>query len=249
MVYSEDESFDKRFCVERKIFYSDFDASGNMRLSRLGNFFQECINAHSQAINRGIDYCVSTGRTWYVIAWNIEIKKLPKMYDKVKLYTWGYAYKRSLGQRNVIMKDENGETLAVGDSLWSLMDINKGTPLRIEDSDMEGYVIYPRSEEMTYMGRHIELDGAFDLIDQIRTRKWMIDYNGHVSNDSFIAIASEYIPEDVSVSRIRAEYRAQAKYGELLKAYMSVTGDNTHIIKLCGEAEEDVRCVVSFSVD
>ncbi len=249
MVVSNDERLDERFCVERQIFYSDFDASGNMRVSRLGNYFQECINAHSQAIGRGIDYCVSTGRTWYVISWNIEVKRLPKMYDKVRLYTWGYAYKRSLGQRNVIMKDENGETLAVGDSLWSLMDINKGTPLRIEDSDMEGYVIYPRSEEMTYYGRHIELDGRFDMIDGIRTRRWMIDYNGHVSNDSFIAIASEYVPAGKRVTRIRAEYRAQAKYGEMLTAYCTLTKDNDQIIKLCGESEEDVRCVVGFSLE
>ena len=248
MIVSNDENLDKRFGVERQVLYSDFDRSGNMRVSRLGNYFQECVNAHSQAIGRGIDYCINSGRTWYVIAWNIEVKRLPKMYDKVRLYTWGYAYKRSLGQRNVIMKDEAGETLAVGDSLWSLMDISKGTPLRIEDSDMEGYVIYPRSEEMTYLGRHIELKGNFEHIDSVRTRKWMIDYNGHVSNDSFIAIASEYVPEDKTVTRIRAEYRAQAKYGEMLNAYAAMTEDNNQIIKLCGENEEDVRCVVGFSL-
>ena len=245
MIFSEDENLDERFCIKRQILYSDFDASGNMRLSRLGTFFQECINAHSQAIGRGIDYCVETGRTWYVIAWNIEVKKMPKMYDWVKLYTWGYAYKRSLGQRNVIMKDENGETLAVGDSLWSLMDLKKGTPLRIEDSDMEGYVIYPRSEEMTYLGRHIKLPEVSNEVDRLRTRRWMIDYNGHVSNDNYIGIASEYIPEGEQIKRVRAEYRAQTKFGEEMTAFMAEE-NGVYTVELCGDSREDTRCVVTF---
>ncbi len=238
---------EEKFYLEKQVLYSDFDSSGNMRVGRLMNAFQECINAHSQAIGRGIDYMVKTGRTWYVVSWNVEIRRLPRMYERIRLSTWGYKVHLSLGSRNVLMTDAQGEVIASGDSLWSLVDINTGTPLRITDEDMTGYTIFPQYEGMTYLGRHIKTAGAFEKADSVRIRRADIDYNGHVSNDSYVGIAAEYIPEGYVPFRIRAEYKAQTKYGERTDCLVSAS-ESGYTVMLTGEdAPEDVRCIVEFS--
>ena len=232
--------------MKKRILYSDFDEKGDMQLGRIVVSLQDCINAHSQDIGRGIDYMVKTGRTWFLVAWNIEIRRKPKLYEDVTLATWGYEYKHSLGHRNVIMKDANGEICVAADSLWSLVDMENGKPIRITDADMEGYVISPRFEPMTYLPRRIKYGDSFTLADTVHVRRRDRDYNGHMTNANYIALASEYIPEDFPVSRIRGEYKAQSKYLERLSCYRSFE-DGKYIIKIAGEENGEEKCIVEFS--
>ena len=234
--------------MKKRILYSDFDEKGDMQLGRIVVSLQDCINAHSQDIGRGIDYMVKTGRTWFLVAWNIEIRRKPKLYEDVTLATWGYEYKHSLGHRNVTMKDANGEICVAADSLWSLVDMENGKPIRITDADMEGYVISPRFEPMTYMPRRIKYGDSFALADTVHVRRSDMDYNGHMTNANYIALASEYIPEDFPVSRIRGEYKAQSKYLERLSCYRSFE-DGKYIIKIAGEENGEEKCIVEFSAE
>ena len=234
--------------MKKRILYSDFDEKGDMQLGRIVVSLQDCINAHSQDIGRGIDYMVKTGRTWFLVAWNIEIRRKPKLYEDVTLATWGYEYKHSLGHRNVTMKDANGEICVAADSLWSLVDMENGKPIRITDADMEGYVISPRFEPMTYLPRRIKYGDSFALADTVHVRRSDMDYNGHMTNANYIALASEYIPEDFPVSRIRGEYKAQSKYLERLSCYRSFE-DGKYIIKIAGEENGEEKCIVEFSAE
>ncbi len=232
--------------LKKRILYSDIDDKGYMLPGRVATWFQDCINAHSQDIDRGIDYMVETGRTWFLVAWNIEIKRLPQKYENMTLATWGYDYKRSLGFRNVTMKDEAGEVCACGDSLWSMVDLHTGKPLRINDDDMQGYIIAPKYENMTYLPRKIEAEGDYEKVGTLWVRRSEIDYNGHMSNDKYIDLACEFLPEDFPLYRIRGEYKAQTKYRESMDFYRAVTKDRV-LIKMVGEENGEEKCVVEFS--
>ena len=232
--------------MKKRILYSDFDEKGDMQLGRIVVSLQDCINAHSQDIGRGIDYMVKVGRTWFLVAWNIEIHRKPKLYEDVTLATWGYDYKMSSGHRNVTMKDAEGKICVCADSLWSLVDMETGKPIRITEADMEGYVIAPRAEDMTYLPRKIKYEGDFLLADTVHVRRADIDYNGHMTNANYIALACEYIPEDFKVNRIRGEYKAQSKYLERLNCYTCFTEEKC-IVRIVGEADNEEKCVVEFT--
>ena len=232
--------------LKKRILYSDFDSHGNMLLGRIVTSFQDCINAHSQDIGRGIDYMVKTGRTWFLVAWNIEITRKPRLYEDVTLSTWGYEYKMSLGHRNVTMRDASGSICVAADSLWSLMDMKKGKPIRINEDDMEGYVIAPQFPDMTYLPRKIKYSGTFEACDRVHVRRADIDYNGHMSNANYIELACEYIPEDFPVARIRGEYKAQSKYLEELSCERCLE-DGKYIIRIAAAKDGEEKCIVEFS--
>ena len=236
-----------KFKLDKTILYDDFDEHGKLATGRVVTAFQDTINAHSQAIGRGIDYMVETGRTWYLIAWNVEIHRLPGKYEHVTLSTWGYETKRSLGMRNVTMTDDAGEVIICGDSIWTLADIHTGTPLRIMEDDLVGYETFPKYEGMTYLGRHVKAEGEFELAETVRVRRSDIDYNMHMSNANYVELAYEYIPGDLTVTRIHAEYKAQTKYHETVDCLVSHVEDK-YYVKIVGHENGEEKCVVCFTV-
>ena len=43
-----------------------------------------------------------------------------------------------------------------------------------------------------------------------------LDSNHHVNNGQYVAIAAEYLPEGFQVRQLRAEYKRQARLGDIL---------------------------------
>lgn len=53
------------------------------RLEILMDAMQDCVNINSESVGRGIDMLMHK-RTWFAISWNIEILRIPKMFEEIK---------------------------------------------------------------------------------------------------------------------------------------------------------------------
>ena len=151
-------------------------------------------------------------------------------------------------------QDENGEDIVCADSMWTLMDMETKHPVRIEEEDAKGYEIRPRYP-MERCGRKIRLPKEFEVVDTVVVPKADIDYNGHMSNAKYILLANEYLEDITRVSRIRVEYKSQARYRETLvieRAQLENKtdgGTETHVIvKMSGKEAGDVKAVVDYSI-
>lgn len=233
------------YTYNKKILFSDIDANSRMTLAGIMNAMQDCVNINSESIGKGIDYLLKTKRTWFAINWYIEIKRYPKMFENVVVKTWPYNFSSSMGLRNVIIEDEQGEVLIAADSMWTLVDLNTGRPIRITEEDSTGYDLeekYPIDNP----GRKIKVPAEFKLIDTVTVKKSDIDYNGHMSNGKYIQLADEYMPLDSNVSKIRVEYKSQSRLGEALEVYMSKENDST-FIKIQGKDDGSLKAVVEMA--
>ena len=154
----------------------------------------------------------------------------------------------------LMVADENGEDIVCADSMWTLMDMETKHPVRIEEEDAKGYEIRPRYP-MERCGRKIRLPKEFEVVDTVVVPKADIDYNGHMSNAKYILLANEYLEDITRVSRIRVEYKSQARYRETLvieRAQLENKtdgGTETHVIvKMSGKEAGDVKAVVDYSI-
>ena len=232
------------YTYSKKILFSDIDQGARMSLAGIMNALQDCVNINSESIGKGIDYLLKTRRTWFAINWYIEINRYPKMFEDVLVKTWPYNFTSSMGYRNVIMEDEAGRVIVAADSIWTLVDLDTGRPIRITDEDSSGYDLenkYPVENP----GRKIKLPKEFELLDTVAVKKSDIDYNGHMSNGKYIQLADEYIPEESHPGKIRVEYKSQARYGEALEVYKAIESDKT-IIKIQGKEDGSVKAVVEL---
>ncbi len=234
------------YTYNKKILFSDIDCNSKMTVDGIMNSMQDCVNINSESIGRGIDYMMEKKRTWFAISWNIEIRRFPTMFEDVVVKTWPYDFSSTLGFRNVIISDSEGNDIICADSIWSLMDMNTGRPTKITDEDRLGYDLeekYP----MESLGRKISVPKELTQIDTITVKKSDIDYNGHMSNGKYIQIANEYVPFDVEINRIRVEYKSQSKYKENI-CIEQLIEEGRQVIVFKGEEDKTVKAVVEFSV-
>lgn len=120
------------YTYNKKILFSDIDCSRKMTVEGIMNAMQDCVNINCESVGRGIDYMMSTGRTWFAVSWNIEIRRFPRMFENITVKTWPYSFAASIGMRNVVITDENNIDIVAADSMWTLMDMKTGHPTRIE---------------------------------------------------------------------------------------------------------------------
>lgn len=231
------------FELEKIISYRDADASLTMTTSAIIDVMQDVINAHSDAVGRGIDYMYRVKRAWFLVGWNIQIKRLPKIHEKLVIKTWPRSVTASLSSRNIIFFDASGEAIVCADSTWALMDIDVMRPTRIKPEDIEPYGIedgYPMED----MGRRIAIDSEPSWKEKLSVRRTDIDFNGHMGNANYVKYASEYIPEGVVLKGIRVDYKQQTKHGDVLDIYVSEDSDKA-IIRMDGE-DGKTRAIVEF---
>lgn len=235
------------YTYNKKILFSDIDAGAHMSVYSILNAMQDCVNINSESIGKGIEYMLEKRRTWFTISWNIEIKQYPKMFDDVVVKTWPYDFSGFMGFRNVIISNAKGEDIICADSIWSLMDLDAGKPIRIEEEDLKGYDMEPRYP-MEAVPRKIKLPTGFETVDIVAVRKSDVDYNGHMSNGEYIRMADEYLPMGIEPKRIRVEYKNQSRYRERLRIELVVTENEIYTMRFTGEDDGSVKAIVEMTV-
>ena len=239
------------YSYEKKVLFSDIDSTNRMSVDGILDAMQDCVNINSESIGRGISYMHKTKRAWFAIGWNIVIDRLPEMFEDITVKTWPYGFTATMGYRNVIISDKNGNDIVCADSVWTLMDMNTGMPTRIEAEDSCGYDLEERYP-MEAMNRKIRLPKDFVREEAVRVRKSDIDFNGHMTNGRYIQLANDYVPNDRIIKRIRVEYKSQSRLGEMLGIYTAMVKDEKNqgeklIVRLTDEAGSSTKAVVEYT--
>ena len=233
------------YTYNKKVLFSDVDATRRMSFGSLMDAMQDCVNINSESVGRGIDYMLEHKRTWFAIGWNIEIRRIPKMFEEISVKTWAYEFATSIGYRNVIVTDENGEDIVCADSMWTLMDMETKHPVRIEEEDAKGYEINPRYP-MERCGRKIRLPKEFEVVDTVVVPKADIDYNGHMNNTRYAELAtdcaSKLLKKGNRVKGIKLIFKSEAMLSDTLKLYAAEKDGRLYVLGehergCCFEAE------------
>ena len=141
------------------------------------------------------------------------------------------------------MEDEAGETVAVANSIWVLMDTVSMRPAKVTSIDCARYVLeekYP----MDYAPRKIKLPSTLTTLEAFPVIKSNIDTNNHVNNGQYIKMAEEYLPTGFEIGEMRAEYRKSAVLGDIIVPKIQM-GDSICTIVLAG-TDDKPYCIIEF---
>lgn len=230
---------------QSRIRYSEINSEGKLTLPALLNYFQDVTTFHSEDLHVGVSYMKEIRQVWVLSAWQIVIGRYPGMGEQVEIGTIPYDFKAFMGSRNFFMKDEKGQYLAKGNSLWSLLDMDTGRPITPSQEMMDTYGCGEKLD-MDYAPRKIVVPKEGGLAQEpIVVRKHHLDTNQHVNNGQFVQIASEYLPEEFRVGQLRVEYRQQAFLNDVLHPVVSVS-DGKYIVEI-KDANGKPYVIVEFS--
>ncbi|MCQ2538842.1 MAG: thioesterase [Acetatifactor sp.] len=212
------------YSFNSRIRYSEVDSEGKLSLAALINYFQDCSTFQSEDLGIGVKNLKERHIVWVLSYWQIVVDRYPELCENVTIGTVPYELKAFLGSRNFCMTDESGQYVAKANSLWSLLDTETGRPVSIPE-DM--YALYPIADklDMEYAPRKIKVPAGGEVFDPVVITQQYLDTNHHVNNEQFLAIAMNYLPENVVIRQVRAEYKKQAFLRDVLIPRVIVEGD------------------------
>lgn len=228
------------YTFNSRVRYSETTKDQLLDLYAILNYFQDCSNFQSADLGVGVEYLTEHGQAWLLSAWQVELLRPPHLFDPISIGTWPYGFKGMYGYRNFILYNEarGHEVAACANSIWFLIDIKSGKPLRITQKDAAPYTLEP-AYPMEYAPRKITLPDPLPKVllettgqdfvscqepsrypktgyPPVTVTKMFLDTNNHVNNSQYVRLAQACLPETFRIRRMRAEYRRAAVLGDVI---------------------------------
>ncbi len=232
------------YSYESRIRYSELDEKGYLKIESLLNYFQDCSTFHSEDLGVGVDYCKKNNLAWVLSAWQIVAERYPQLGEKVTIATAPYDFKGFIGYRNFWMLDGEGKRIACANTIWSLLDTEKGKPVRPSQEMLDKYVLNEKLD-MEYAPKRIAMPEEMIKGEPVVIRSHHLDTNHHVNNGQYVRIALDSLAKECGIRQLRAEYKKQSYLGDVLTPYIGSTEEGRYVIVLKDE-EEAVSCVVEI---
>lgn len=218
------------YTFDSRIRYSETDHNGLLSLDGLLNYFQDCSFFEAEKLGIGIEYLREKHLAWVLSSWQISVERYPKLYTKVTTGTFPYQFKGFVGLRNFFMTDEEGRNLAKANSIWVLLNTDTGKPVFLPEEMLEKYEMHP-ALDMEYPDRKIKVPEAGESMETITVTEQNLDTNQHVNNGQYVRMAMNFLPRNLNISRLRVEYKMQARLGDRLMPYV-VRNDGFYTVSL-----------------
>ncbi len=232
------------YSFESRVRFSEVNEKRELTLVSMCDYFQDASTFHSEQCGCGFDFLQPRNMAWMVLAWQVQVLRRPVLGEKIVSCTWPYAFKAFYGYRNYALKDGQGRYLAKANSVWALIDVTTGHPVKVLPEYISGFDPEPRLDMPEYP-RKIQApkDGirqeAFPVV------RSQLDTNHHVNNGQYIQMAEAYLPEDFEPGFLRVEYRKQARLHDIIAPLVHMEND-TYTVSLC-DTERKPYAVVAFS--
>lgn len=211
------------YSIQSRVRYSEVDRSRDMTFLALMNYFQDCCAIQSEDIGRGVDYLMEHEIAWVLSSWQIVMVRPPRFGEQITVNTWPYDFKGLYGYRNFSLENEQGEILAYANSVWVFVDTKLNRPAKIPKTVSEAYHLeekYP----MEYADRKIALPKEMEAKKSFAVQPEQIDTNHHVNNERYVAMAQNFLGENVRILKMRAEYKKAAVLGDTIFPFVHKDG-------------------------
>ena len=118
---------------DSRVRYSETGENGELTLTGMINYLQDCSTFQSEDLGMGIEYLKEQKRAWWLSSWQIVVDRCPVLGEEITVSTWPYDFKGMYGYRNFTIRDRKGNDLVRANSVWFLFDTEAGRPVRVRE--------------------------------------------------------------------------------------------------------------------
>lgn len=208
------------FKFTSKVRYSETDETGYLGVPRIIDYFQDCSNFQSDELGVGRAYLEERHLAWVLSFWQIVIHRRPAMGETIYSGTFPYEFKGCMGLRNFLLEDESGERIVSANSIWTLLDMQSGRPVKAGSDISEQYTIEEKLP-MEYAARKLTIPQEGQVLEPIKVSREYIDTNHHMNNAKYVAAAMNFVPSHLEVKELRIEYKKQAYLGDIIYPFVA----------------------------
>lgn len=155
-------------------------ATGDISVADTVNIMMLVSEHQLDELNIGVAGLAEYGAGWVITQNQMEINRLPRVDERLHVWTEATSYNRLLCYRTYGIDDLDGNNIALIHSTWVMFDLQKRKIMPIIDAIAAptGAVKSAKVERLPRVTKMGAADGARDY----RVRYFDIDFNGHVNN-------------------------------------------------------------------
>jgi len=205
---------------------ADVDRFGRLKPAMLLHYIQEVSGIHGSAIGVGHRALAERNLFWAVLRTRVQITRLPKVNETIRLETWPMPVTRASFPRSVIAYDGAGTEIFRAISLWVLMDQTTRLMVLPAKSGLDFEGLLTGSELATPASLPPR------ILDKASRRTVCfsdLDRNGHMNNARYFEWIYDLLPSSFHENHTPREmticYLSEALEGETLIMNWDVQGD------------------------
>ena len=206
------------YTFKSRVRYSECDQTGHLSLVGLINYLQDCSVFQSESLGLGVEELKTERKAWLLSSWKLEISALPALGDEIEAGTFAVGFRGFYGFRNFFLRDANGDYLVKVYSIWTLVSLETGHPMKVSPEDSGPYGIEPELP-MKDKSRKVpapDADAIAEKKDPVAVRRYHLDTNRHMNNGRYVEVACAYLPDDFRVEGMHISYAKAAVEGDML---------------------------------
>ena len=212
-----------------KVFHipaSAVDRFDRLKPGSILEYMQEMAGDHSVLLGSGRQHLTEKGLFWAVIRHRIQIFRLPKAGENIRIKTWPMPITRTAYPRATAAFDEAGNEIFRSVSLWVLMDVSTRAMILPGKSGVEVPGIVLGDEPAIPTSLPLKAPEN-QLHRQVRFSD--LDYNGHMNNCRYLDWVADLMDCDFHREHTPAEivlnYLSEAREGERLQLSWELSGE------------------------
>lgn len=229
--------------IDLRIRFSDSYQTGRISIHTILELFQDVGFFHSEDLGYGLKGELDAKQAWYLLAWHIEIHRLPAVNEYVTVTTEPYQMKGYFAYRRYQILDQEGNCCVLGDARWVHMNLTNMLPIRSSEELCRAYIPVPLDYK-PMVKRKLKDQGEWQFQKECNIPAWMIDTNAHLNNTNYLIFVEEFLGDNDKISQINIEYRQAAKKDDIISVYTCQEKD-THRIMLRLPGDE-VSCIIEY---
>ena len=167
------------------------DCYGDLKLSALLYLAQDAAGEHCKELALDWDTMAQKQMFWAVIRHRVQITRLPKEGEKIRVQTWPMPTTRVAFPRSTVAYDENGRELFRAIRIWVIMDRNtRGMILPAKSGILVPGVSFgnelPAPRSLAPQG--------LSSGENRQVRYMDLDKNGHMNNTRYLDWVADLLP-------------------------------------------------------
>lgn len=205
------------FKMEFEIRSFDVDAGCTAHLPVLCKYMQEAAYYHAESFGLGHTHLAPLNMAWVLSRMRIEVERLPKWGEMVKLRTWPSGKDRLFYYRDFEITDGDGNLLMRASTAWIVIDYIRRERMLPDWWAGSDLPVGPKVFS-TKLGRlkSCGCDGG----DSMSVNYGDLDQNGHVSNIRYVEWILNSLPLEFhqanEIQSLEVNYLSEAMYGHMV---------------------------------
>ncbi len=229
-----------------------YDCSQDKYLTfyNLLQYMQEAAYINANILGLGFKELLQQNKYWVLSNIKLEIKKMPKWDDDIKLQTWSCGANKLVAFRDFFIKDNNDDILIKAASEWLTIDATTRRPRRLQELNLPIITSDKRAIDEKLQRINPSTLENLQKIYEISVPYSSIDENGHVNNAEYIkwafdALYNKQIKTE-NIESIQISYLNELLINQTMDIYY--TQQETSVV-LVGKNADDQANIFALKVN